>query len=162
MNYSYVFVGGINNSYVFETKNKIVYEIKFKPTDYLFDKDKNLTELTFEFIIELIINETGKKPPLDQLVSNTIFAILTEFFNSNEKHVCLYICDSSDGKQDIRRRKFDDWFYKHQDGEFIKIDEVLIDSRNEKYPISLIIKKENPYLQEIFMSFASIIENNGK
>ena len=162
MFYNYVFVGGLNNSYIFETTNNSVYEVKFKPTDYLFDEDKKFSEYTFEFIIELALSESDKKPPFDKLVSNTIFEILTAFFGSDEKHICLYICDSSDGKQVIRRRKFDDWFYKHQKGEFVKIDEVLVDSKNNNYPISLIIKKKNPYLKEIFVSFTNIIDNNGK
>jgi hypothetical protein len=35
MEYSFEFVGGINNSYTIVTTSDVVYEIKFKPSQYL-------------------------------------------------------------------------------------------------------------------------------
>ena len=78
----------------------------------------------------------------------------------NSYNICIYICDSSDGRQEIRRRKFDDWFYKYQTDAFMKLDEVLVDSNQNRFPISMVILKENPYFKEIVIAFADISSNN--
>jgi hypothetical protein len=160
MFYQYSFIGGNNNSYVFETSIGIVYEIKFKPSPYLLAETEEISKLIFEFVIEVAINETGKNPPLDNAVSNTIAAIFKEFFDHNSYNICIYICDSSDNKQDIRRKKFDQWFYKYQNESFIKVDEILVDSQQNRYPISMIILKKNPYIKEIISAFIKLSEDN--
>ena len=80
MLYDFTFIGGNNNSYIFETKNGIVYEIKFKPSPYLLSENKNYSNLIYEFVIDVAINLTHKNPPLDSIVSNTVAAIFKEFF----------------------------------------------------------------------------------
>ncbi len=160
MLYDFTFIGGNNNSYIFETKNGIVYEIKFKPSPYLLSENKNYSNLIYEFVIDVAINLTHKTPPLDSTVSNTVAEIFKEFFVKNTYNICIYICDSADGKQEIRRRKFDDWFYKYQTESFFKLDEVLVDSNKNRFPISLVILRKNPYFKEIILAFADISENN--
>jgi hypothetical protein len=49
MLYKFYFEGGQNNSYFFETKEEIIYEIIFKPSPYLFELD-NIE------IIEILLN----------------------------------------------------------------------------------------------------------
>ena len=45
-----------------------------------------------------------------------------------KNNIALYICDSSDGRQDLRKRKFDEWYDKHEDPtKFAKMNEVLFD-----------------------------------
>jgi hypothetical protein len=56
MQYKYEFIGGLNNSFIFETVNKIVYEIKFKPSDYINLFDAEVSKYIFEFIIKVAIN----------------------------------------------------------------------------------------------------------
>ena len=158
--YNYVFLGGINNSYVFETSKGIVYEIKFKPSSYLFSENEVFSKLIYEFVIEVAINDTGKSPSFDAQVSETIALIFKEFFIKNSYNVCLYICDSSDGKEDIRRKKFNDWYYKYENGMFIKLDEALIDSNKKIFPISLIIYNKNPYAKEIASAFIQLALDN--
>jgi hypothetical protein len=160
MLYDFVFIGGANNTYVFETNSGIVYEIKFKPSPYLLDQNKNYSNLIYEFVIDIAINPTDKNPPLDASVGNTIAIVFNEFFSKNSYNICVYICDSSDGRQDIRRRKFDDWFYKYQKESFIKLDEILVDSNENRFPISLVVLRGNPYFKEIVTAFADISENN--
>ncbi|MEY3417525.1 MAG: hypothetical protein RL060_1637, partial [Bacteroidota bacterium] len=74
MPYSYFFVGGLNNSYFFETVNDIIYEIKFKPSSYLFDNHINLdiADLVFEFVIGIAEKPANLKPPLDKKISVTV------------------------------------------------------------------------------------------
>lgn len=63
MNYSFVFIGGKNNLYRFETKSFIIYEISFKPTPYLFDNEiSEISKLIFEFSILVFENPNTKLP----------------------------------------------------------------------------------------------------
>lgn len=158
MIYQYSFIGGINNSYVFETILGIVYEIRFKPSPYLLAEREEISELIYEFVIDVAINQTGKNPPLDISVSDTVAEIFRAFLSANSKNICIYICDSSDGRQDIRRKKFDLWFYKYQNDSFLKLDEVLVDSNKKRYPVSAIIRKTNPYITEIITAFIALSE----
>ena len=157
MMYAYLFIAGHNNSYIFETANGIVYEIKFKPSPYLLPGNE-FSDLIYEFVIEVVINGSGKNPPLDANVGITIAEIFREFFNASSQNVCIYICDSSDNRQDIRRKKFDQWFYKYQNDSFIKIDEILVDSNKNRYPVSMIILKRNPYIKQIISAFIELSE----
>lgn len=155
MSYPFLFDGGTNNSYFFETELEVVYEIKFRSSDYLLgDQKAPYAHLIFEFIIEIVHNPLGKNPPLDKLVSTTISDIIKDFYFKQEQSVCIYICDSSDGKQELRRRKFDNWFYTHNQFGLVKIDEHIRDSKGIYYPISLIIQRNNPYFSEIIDGFS--------
>ena len=154
--YNFTFIGGTNNSYVFETSNEIVYEIKFKHSPYLLNENAEYSKWIYEFVIDIAINNYGKKPLLDIAVSETVASIFKDFFNKNSYNICIYICDSSDGRQEIRRRKFDDWFYKYQTDSFMKLDEVLVDSNQNRFPISMVVLKNNPLFKEIVFAFAEI------
>ncbi len=162
MNYLFYFDGGKDNVYTFETDLGISYEVKFRPTNYLLgDETTVYANHIYEFIIELVFNPLDKNPPLDKLVSKTISEIIKDFYYKKNGSVCIYICDSSDGRQELRRRKFDDWFYSEPDFGLIKIDEHIRDSKGNSYPISLIIQQSNPYFVEIVDGFRRIaLENN--
>lgn len=101
-----------------------------------------------------------KNPPFDSRVSETIALVFKDFFIKNTYNVCLYICDSSDGKEEIRRKKFNDWFYKYENGMFLKLDEALIDSNNKVFPVSLIIYNQNPYIKQIAAAFIQLAIDN--
>lgn len=160
MLYDYKFVGGLNNSYVFETFRGIAYEIKFKPSDYINLFDEHVSKYIFEFIIKVAINQTGKNPPLDVNVSETIAAIFQEFLLMHDNNIALYICDSSDGRQDLRKRKFDEWYYKYQDDTFTKMNEALRDSKGNLYFITVILQQKNPRRVEIIEAFLKLADDN--
>lgn len=154
--YEFYFWGGKNNSFIFETDLGIVYEVKFKPSDYLFSNLMLSSNFIYEFVIDVAINPTSKNPPLDIKVSVTVANIFQDFFFKNNSNVAIYICDVSDNKQDLRRRKFDSWFYTHQGEEFIKIDKSLVDNNHKIHPISLIIHRNNPKFTEIISAFKEL------
>ena len=58
--YNFSFIGGTNNSYVFETSKGIVYEIKFKHSPYLLNENATYSKLIYEFVIDVAINNSGK------------------------------------------------------------------------------------------------------
>jgi hypothetical protein len=160
MQYSYDFLGGENNSYAFVTKIGIAYEIKFKPSTYINLFDDGVSKYIFEFVIKVAINETGKNPTLDLYVSETIAAIFREFLLKHDNNIALYICDSSDGRHDLRKRKFDEWYDKYQDKSFAKMNEVLEDSNGNRFLISMILQNKNPRRLEIIDAFLKLTDDN--
>lgn len=57
-----------------------------------------------------IININNKRSPRDHNVRDTIIAIVENFFQENQD-VMLYICETGDGKQSMRRRLFGKGIY---------------------------------------------------
>ena len=58
--YEFEYTSGISNSYVFETTNAVVYQVKFKPTPYLFADQPDLGQNVFELVVDVIYSEAGK------------------------------------------------------------------------------------------------------
>jgi Family of unknown function (DUF6169) len=163
MSYSFFFEGGLDNSYYFETNDGIIYEVIFKPTPYLFGNEKSVfSDLIFEFSILVEFNPNKKLPAADSKIGATTAEIFNDFYFKKGNAITIYICDSSDDKQSIRKRKFDIWFTKYNDVRFFKIDKVLIDNHKKRFPISLILSDSNPYKTEIIDSFTSMIVQNNE
>jgi Family of unknown function (DUF6169) len=102
-------------------------------------------------------NPTGRKPAFDSLVSRTVCAIFEEFYLKSSLYVTIYICESNDGRQDIRASKFHKWFQHFVPKDFNKYDSSIVDDEGEVYPVSLIIKDKNPNKTFIVLEFISII-----
>ena len=154
MHYDFSVFGGSNNEYVFITDFDISYIIQFKPTPYL--PFVTHPENVYEFVIGILNNPNKSKTPLDSKIGLTVAKIFNDFFEKNNNVVSIFICESSDKKQDLRMKKFDQWFNKYQDSSFLKLDEVLIDKNNNRFPISIILKNTNPNRLEIFEAFINI------
>ena len=162
MQYKYDFIGGLNNSYVFETYKGIIYEIKFKPSTYINLFSKEVSEFIFEFVIKVAVNETGKNPTLDKLVSETIAEIFKEFLLKHKNNIALYICDSSDVRQEARRRKFNQWVDLFKGDEFLKFDTAIKENLKITYHSSLIIRDDNPYKMQIIEAFINLGKDQDK
>jgi Family of unknown function (DUF6169) len=154
--YEYNFIGGEKNTFSFETIHELTYEVTFKSTPYLFGEDSIFAKYTFEFSIILVNNSFEKNPPPDAKIPPTIAAIFTEFFDDAPDNIAIYICDSSDGRQLVRRKKFDLWFsyYEHT---FVKIDSGFKETDGTQYPVSLIIKETHPFRTQIFDEFLNVV-----
>lgn len=163
MSYKFIFGGGTSNSYFFETNEGIIYEVTFKPTPYLFGKEKTkLGDYIFEFSILIGFNPNKKLPAVDSKIGLTSALIFNDFYSKKGNAITIYICDSSDNKQAIRKRKFDIWFSKYNDIRFFKIDKTIIDNHKKRFPISIIMTDTNPYRNEIIDSFAKLITENNE
>ncbi len=149
--YSFEFEGGVNNSYIFKTDYEIRYEIKFVPSGYIWESDPFFKDFTFEFIIAILENNTGKNPPLDKKIPDTIALIFKDFF-TNKRNIVVYICDSSDNKQAIRFRKFNTWFHHYKGMNFMKLD-LPIPENDETIFTSLIMRLDNPNKGIIMVEF---------
>lgn len=53
-------------------------------------------------------------------------------------------------------KKFDAWFHKFEDTSYLKLDEILVDSNKNHFPISIILKNTNPNRGVILEAFINI------
>ncbi len=156
--YNFVFIANVSNSYLFETDYNVAYEIKFKPFDYLF-LDKEFGKYAYEFVIEVFSKPKGIGVPKDAKIAITIAAIFDDFFERQTETVAIYICDSSDGKQMARHRKFSTWFASFGNEKYLKVD-FLLDE--ETVPVSLVLQHINPYKDQIIREFEIITGGYGQ
>jgi hypothetical protein len=159
--YSFEFIGGKNNSYIFQTDAGIQYEIKFVPSGYLFEEGHPARDFTFEYIIAVLENNTEKTPPLDRRIPLTLALIFQDFFQEH-RNVGVYICDSSDDKQAIRFRKFNIWFYHFSGTLFNKLDFPIKDTDGTYIYTSLIMRTDNPNYQVVVDGYLQITQNAGQ
>ena len=100
----------------------------------------------------------SKEQPLDERIGITVSKIISDYLIKNENAV-IYICDSSDYKEHIRKRKFDSWFKKSDDGSIIKIDRKIAVAASVLHN-SLLIHKDNPYKNSFIQAFIDLNEKN--
>ena len=162
MIYYFEFIGGKNNSYTIVTNSEVVYEIKFKPSPYLTKLNDFDEELIFEFVIEVLYKPENIALTLDKFLAPTINSVFLDFYKKNNDYITVYICDSSDGKHFIRKRKFDYWFEEFNDKTFIKFDDVILDKEKNEFPISFIIKRTNPNFYKIYDDFLNTMNENNE
>ena len=157
--YPFQFIGGINNTYGFISFNKVSFEIKFKPSGYLFGDQVPFADYTYEFAILLKEEATEKSPP-DPRISATVSEIVYDFFKLKERTV-IYICENRDGRGKARDRKFSHWFSLYNRLFLVKMDFVL-GYETDPYLTSLIVRIDNPYMDEILKATASLFEEHKK
>lgn len=154
--YDFIFIGGQNNTYVFVTSRLIVYEIKFKPSSYIFGHQPPFTEFAFEFVIEIAENPLPGLPSSDPSISLTVVQIFNHFFQTKET-VVVYICDNADGRANARNRKFSAWFEQAQTGNlsFIKLD-YRFGAGSDHFLTSLIMRIDNPHMGDLITAFQKL------
>ena len=96
----------------------------------------------------------------DDRIGLTILSIFNLFFQKSQ-NVAVYVCESMDQRQLSRKRKFDRWFWKYNDGSLIKEDDIAVIKGTEIYN-SLILHKANKYLKEILMAYKELNEKAGE
>lgn len=108
-------------------------------------------------------NPSGASIRYDPLVSATVAQIVLDFYNRNKKTITVYICDSSDRRQEARRRKFDQWFSYFAQHDFAKV-EFYMGSEGEKitYRLSVMIWLDNPDRLRIFTAFEKLARGDVK
>ena len=156
--YAFKFEGEQNNSYLFTTQQGVVYEIKFKDFFYFFDVNAPYSHFTYEFVIEVLDKTENIKIISDSRIPPTIVAIFDDFYARYSETVVIYICDSSDSKQMARQRKFSSWFIRFNKEHFFKVDAFLSDAIDEIIPISIVVRRDNPYKYQILQDFERITD----
>jgi len=94
----------------------------------------------------------------DERIGLTVLKVFKKFFASKQQ-VAIYICDNTDTRQRARKRKFDRWFWKYNDGSLLKEDEVAVLEGREIYN-SMILHKLNANLGEVILAFKELNERS--
>ncbi|MDZ7898525.1 MAG: DUF6169 family protein [Arcicella sp.] len=87
----------------------------------------------------------------------TLKLIFEDFFKTN-KNIAVYICDSSDNKQAIRFRKFNDWFILMKNRGYVKMDMQIPDEKEICIYTSLIMRSDNPYMDSSMIEFKYLMD----
>ena len=142
--------------FVFQTDLGIHYRVSF---------DKESMVLggcdTYQLILQ---NVEHVRQSYDPKVEKTVLAIVDEFFRSNLE-VLLYICDTSDGKEDVRNRLFLRWFDRNATPGRFTIRAANAKVEDENFHVAIIVENRNPKLNDITAEFekvSAMLTNNPK
>lgn len=146
----YVVTLRVDNPYVywFYTDFGVEYEIVIKANDIFIASGAYALD---------IINVWHQPSPGDPKFRQTLTAIVEEFFRQNND-VMLYVTETKDSKQASRNRLFVRWFntYEHRDQYVIKTAEGKMDGQMNF--MAIILRKDNPRLQQVFEEFDETVE----
>jgi len=102
----------------------------------------------------------GKTTVIDPRIGNTLVQIIKTFLNGLINAV-VYVCDASDSKELLRKKKFDMWFRQYDDGTIIKIDGHIATKDFEIYN-TILIHKDNPKKNRFIEAFNDLNSQGGK
>ncbi len=140
-------------SFEFLTDQEIRYSVYFIDYSYLFTDYPVIAPYIFSFNIEVLSGDPDAVP-LDDRVGATIWSVFQIFF-TKRNNAALYVCDSVDDRQRARKRKFDIWFWKYNDGDIFKEDGSVEAEQQEIYN-AILLHKDNENLQEIVNAFRDL------
>lgn len=131
------------NDFAFQTDLGIHYVISFHKEGIVVGGCD-----TYQLIIRKV---EDMRSPHDPKVEATILAIINEFFQSNME-VLLYMCDTSDGREEFRNRLFLSWFDKYEKDRFT-ICQAHAEVEGEGLFLCIIIDNRHPKLAVIKADF---------
>lgn len=136
-------------TFSFVTDKNCAYELGFVEDQMISD------EGVYQFFIK---NVDDINPVKDIKIRQTVVAVLEEFFNTNND-VVLYICDTRDGKQNLRSRLFTMWFssYSSQGAYYFK--SYSINVADEEFYAAIIMRKNNPQFDVFIQSFEDFVSD---
>lgn len=137
-----------SHTYRFKTDYNVILAIAF-------DED-NMIESADSYVFS-IINVNNMPSPRDVRMRDTVMLIIEHFFKVNQAAL-LYICESGDGKQQMRGRLFEFWFSTYRMKEDYLLMPVSIeDTEGQENFAALIIRKDNPKFVDIVSEFSNTI-----
>lgn len=102
---------------------------------------------------QLIIRKIEEvKSQHDSKVEATILSIIREFFRSNLE-VMLYLCDTSDGREETRNRLFLSWFERYAQNNQFTICKAHTKIEGEGLFFCIVVENRNPKLKAITEDF---------
>jgi Family of unknown function (DUF6169) len=140
-------------SYQFITDAGITYHVYFLDYSYMFADYPGLAESVYTFNIDVLDGNAGFSAE-DERIGLTVVEVFSVFFRRVE-NVAVYVCDNADERHLARKRKFDLWFWKYNDGTIIKEDGVAVVEDIEILN-SLLVHRRNPHCAEIIFAFKDL------
>lgn len=118
--------------------------------DFMED-DLILSDVSYQLVIS---NANNRKSPRDKKLKYTILAIVEEFFKKNQAAI-LYICETGDGKQEMRGRLFSYWFNAYEyNTQFSMMTTCVRDEDGILNFAALLLRTDNPKFVEIINEFS--------
>lgn len=148
----YTVIQSKDGDFLFHSENGVDYNIAFIEEFEIGECE------SYQLSIANINNARGSHDPK---IRQTIFAIIDEFFYSNQ-NVLLYICDSSDGREAIRNRLFLSWFTSSGNKEKYIIQTAESRVEGVGFYIAIIVESSNPRLAAIIKDFKDSADNLSK
>ncbi len=132
-----------DNIFSFKTKHGITYSVGFVADVSFYD------EGVYQFFIN---NLSGSASRVDNDIKETVRVIIEEFFAQNDL-VMLYICDTTDMRQEYRDRLFKIWFHTYEKSTAYTLysEGMLID--NVHYFSSALLRKDHPAYWKVLAAF---------
>ncbi len=132
--------------------NRVVYEVRFKPSDYLFPSIPELDGCVFEFALALLVLPSGIKLTPDPRIAPTAVGTINQFM-TDPNRVITYICNSSDRRELAPKPKFDQWFDTFATDTFQKQDGTLTDADGLCFYIAALWQRNHPISHQIAVAF---------
>jgi hypothetical protein len=148
-----------NNYFEFTTSDGTVYLCYFLSYSEYFKNYGEIAGNIFSFNVDIV---RGRKTGIssDERVGRTIIEIVKGFLSGLENAV-VYVCDTSDGRELLRKRKFDQWFRKYDDGTIIKVNGHIAVPNFNIYN-AILIHKENQKKNKFIEAFNDLNESGNK
>lgn len=141
-------------SFEFVTNSGTIYNATFFDYDYLFPEFPEFAKTIYSFTLDIVKGDGEHL--LDERIGLTVVEIFRNFFKEHQ-NVMIYVCDSSDDRHFARKKKFDFWFWKYNDGSILKVDSIAVIENVEIYN-SLLVHKQNKHVDRIIEAFRSLNE----
>ena len=94
----------------------------------------------------------------DAHVKDTLIAIIEQFFAENA-NVLLYICDTSDGREEKRNRLFVKWFEEFATPNRFTMKTANATVEGQGFYAAIIVENTNPMLEAIVSNFKQTAES---
>lgn len=148
-----------DNYFEFTSANGTVYLCYFLSYSEYFKDYKEIAGNIFSFNVDVV---HGRKTGIssDERIGRTIIEIVKNFLSGLENAV-VYVCDTSDGRELLRKRKFDQWFRKYDDGTIIKVNGHIAVPNFNIYN-AILIHKENQNKNRFIEAFNDLNESGDK
>ena len=124
----------------------------------MFSDYPEIADNIFTFNIDPI-SGTPDETKADERVGHTVFQVFKLFFDRIE-NVAVYVCDTLDERHLARKRKFDLWFWKFNDGSLLKEDGIAVIEGTPIYN-SLLVHKSNQHWPRIVLAYNELNERAG-
>lgn len=140
-------------SFEFFTDHGLRYVIYFVDYSAQFADYPVLIGRVFMFNIEVVDGDPTTSPG-DERIALTVQSVFRAFF-LRETNVIVYVCDSLDNRHLARRRKFESWFSRYNDGTLMKVDNVAVIDGTEIHN-SIILHMRNESREHILLAYEDL------
>lgn len=151
----YPYIKHSDLSFEFETSEGIAYCAYFFDYGFLFTAYPEFSTDIYSFNLEVTKGSAEHTVP-DETIGRTVVAIFREFFDF-KKNAVVYICIGGDQRHLARKRKFDIWYWKYNDGTILREDGVAVIADSQIYN-SLLLHADNDHVAGIISTFRTLNE----